>query len=200
MKHAVFVREKALRRHGLAHPCLIVIGLFVPAVDALEQAIVPLCVKQAAFVKARPLELMVHIGGDDKVILPLHQLQQVPVHRSRRVNISVEIDMPCPPSPAGLLIREGIEAPGIQIRDAEALFEIEETAFKPLAAVGQSGGGGQPGACPDDNGIRCFQLRFQPLQLRLPVSGAEGRGGAEGAQGVKTFLNGLLIPVGSLME
>ena len=44
---------------------------------ALPQAVVPLGVEQPLLVKARQLELVVHIGGQDKVVLVPHQLQQI---------------------------------------------------------------------------------------------------------------------------
>lgn len=61
---------------------------------ALPQAIVPLGVEQPLLVEARQLELVVHIGGQDKVVLVLYQLQQIAIYRLRRLFIAVYQDLP----------------------------------------------------------------------------------------------------------
>lgn len=55
---------------------LVVPGLLTAWLRALPQAVVSLGIEQPFFVKACQLELMVHIGSKDKVILLMDQLQQ----------------------------------------------------------------------------------------------------------------------------
>ena len=107
----------------------------------MEQAVITLRIKEALLVKPCPLELMIHISRDHKVILIRHQFQKLPVYRLWSINIAVVVDMPCPPRPARFIIREWVEASGIHITDAKLLRKIEEIPFKPLAAVGQARGG-----------------------------------------------------------
>ena len=62
----------------LNHPAddfLIVIGFLAARLTALEQAVIALCVEQAALVKARLLEAMVYVCGQDEIILILNQFQ-----------------------------------------------------------------------------------------------------------------------------
>ncbi len=57
---------------------------------ALPQAIVPLGVKQAALIKPGNLELMVHIGGQDKIVFAVYQSQQIAVWFSSSGLITVD--------------------------------------------------------------------------------------------------------------
>ena len=100
---------------------------------------------------------MIHICGNHKIIPVPHQLQQFPIHWLRRIDITVAIDMPGPPCPAGFLVGKGIEAAGIHIGDAEMLLEIEKILIKPRTAVGQTRSGGKTGPCTDDNSVCCFE-------------------------------------------
>ena len=54
---------------------LIVIGLVVAGLGTLPQTVISLGVEQTAFVKACPLELVIHIGGQHKIVLVLQQRQ-----------------------------------------------------------------------------------------------------------------------------
>ena len=55
---------------------LVVPGLLAAWLRTLPQTIVSLGIEQPFFIKTRQLELMVYIGGKDKVILIMDQLQQ----------------------------------------------------------------------------------------------------------------------------
>ena len=55
--------------HHAAHGFFIVVGRMRAGDGALPQAVIPLGVKQTLLVKARSLETVIHIGGEDKVIL-----------------------------------------------------------------------------------------------------------------------------------
>lgn len=138
---------------------------------------------------------MINIGGDHKITLVSHQLKQFPVDLLWRINISVEVDMPGPLCPAGFLIREGIEASGIHIGDAETRLEIEKIPIKPVTAVGQTGSSGKAGPCTDDNGVCCFRLCFQLPKILLPAPGFAGQAGTKDTYSREPFLNCLLISV-----
>lgn len=97
-------------RH-LPHRFFVVVGFLVAGLGALPQAVVPLGVKQALFVKPGKLELVVHIGGEDEIILVLHQLQQVPVGLAHTGFIAVDQNHAAPPGPVFLQGIIGIEPP-----------------------------------------------------------------------------------------
>ena len=81
-----------MSRCSARHPAdrlLVVIGLLMAGLGALPQAVVPLGVKEAPLVKARQLELVVHVGGEDEVVLVLHQLQQLVIDRLGGLFIAV---------------------------------------------------------------------------------------------------------------
>ena len=155
-----------------AHRLLVVVGLGMAGLGALPQAVVPLGVEDAALVKARPLELMVHVGGEHEVVLLPNQVQQVPVHRPGRVHIPVVPDVPAPPGPVLLQAVKGEEAPGVHVWDAVFLLKIPEIALKPLPGVGEASRGGQPRSRPHHHGLRPVKGLSQ---LPDPVPGGRGR-------------------------
>ena len=161
LKDAVSVPHEALCLHGEHHP-VFVIPCSAPApLCVLEQTVVTLRVKQAGFVKARTLKLMIYVCGDHKVVFVLHQCKQFVIHRLRRINIAVKVDVSRPPGPASLLVRERPEAAGIHVRDTETLNKIEKIPLKPFAAVGQARRCGEARARADHDRVRGIDLRLQ---------------------------------------
>ena len=136
----------------------------------LEQTIVPLGVEQLLLIKARLLKLVIHIGRDHEIVLIPDQCQKIFIHRLRRWQIPVDIDVPGPESPARLVIREGIEPAGIHVCEAKSLLEIEEPLVKPLPAVDEACRGGKPGAGADHDRIGRFYLFLQPADTILPAA------------------------------
>lgn len=49
---------------------------------ALPKAIIPLGIEQTLLVKTGKLELMVYVGGQDKIIFAFYQFQQITVRHS----------------------------------------------------------------------------------------------------------------------
>ena len=96
----------------------------------------------------------------------LYQIQQLPINRLRCVDITIEIDVPCPPGPSGLFIGEGIEATGIHIANAKALCKIIEIFFKPLPAVCKTRGSGKPAPAPTTI-KKNAELRLSQLCIQL---------------------------------
>ena len=121
---------------------LIVIGSVVAGFGTLPQAIVSLRVEQTAFVKAPTLELVVNVGGQHKIILVLHQCQQLPINGKRGIHIAVIKNVTAPPGPVFLQRVIGIKSPGVHIGDAVFSVKIGEVPFKPFPAVGEAGRGG----------------------------------------------------------
>ena len=113
---------------------------------------------------------MVHVCRDHKIILIPDQGEQVPINRLGRVDIAVEINMPCPPCPAGLLVREGIKAAGVHVPDPEVLFEIKEIPVEPLTAVGEARSGGKTCSGADHDRVGSSDLIFQPADVLLPAA------------------------------
>lgn len=139
---------------------------------ALPQAIVPLGVEQPLLVEARQLELVVHIGGQDKVVLVLYQLQQIAIYRLRRLFIAVYQDLPAPPGPVLLQAFKGIESAGVHVLDVVPGLKVAEIPPEPFAGVGHPRRGGQTRPRPDHHCVRRGQ---GPLQLLNRVRGDGGR-------------------------
>ena len=73
-----------LLRHHPLDGFIIVIRLLMAGLAALPQAVIPLGVKDPFFVEPHPLKLVVYVGGQHKVVSPLHQRQQGLIHRQGR--------------------------------------------------------------------------------------------------------------------
>lgn len=63
--------------YHLPHELFVVKRLLTARLAALPQAVVALRVEQPLLIEPRPLELVIHVGGDDEVVLVPHQLQKV---------------------------------------------------------------------------------------------------------------------------
>ena len=83
-----------LLRYHPADRIFIVIGFVVAGSGALPQAVIALSVKKTLLIKAGELELMIHIGGEHKVILTLYQFQKPRIWPARRDIITIDIDVP----------------------------------------------------------------------------------------------------------
>ena len=76
--------------HHAADDFCILKGFLAAGSAALEQAIVPLCIKQPLFIKSGFLEAVIHIGCDNKIVFTFYKLKQVVIHRLRCVHIPVD--------------------------------------------------------------------------------------------------------------
>ena len=181
LEYAVWIQDKALRRHGFSDPVFIVVGLFDAAPGTLEQPVIALRVEEPLLVKAGALEAVVHIGGDHEIVPAPDQREEVMVHGFWRIHVSVDIDVPRPEGPAGLRVGERVEAAGIHIPEAEVLPEIKEIPVEPLAAVGKAGGRGKACASADDDGISALDFLLQAAKIRAAAAGIIGQAGGEAA-------------------
>ena len=155
---------RLLRNHP-ADGSFVIISLLMARLTALPKAVVALGVEESRLIKTSQLELMVYIGGQDKIIPAPDQFQQVSIRFAGRHIVTVAVDMPAPPSPVFLQRGKGIESAGIHIGDAVLLMEVGEVFQKALAAIGQPGRGGKARASADEAGICALYLSFQPLNL-----------------------------------
>ena len=73
---------------------LIVIGLIVARLTALEESVIALSVEKALFVEACLLELVVNICSDNKIVLVLYKPEQLLVSAVVDVHIAVAPDKP----------------------------------------------------------------------------------------------------------
>ena len=153
-----------LRSHA-AHRLLIVEGFLAAGLGALPETIVSLGVEQMLFIKARQLELMVHIGGHNKVIFTLHQLQKRIIDRLGRFFIAVHQDMAAPPGPELLQRGERVKPAGVHVPDAVLLREVSKVLFKAFPGIGQARRGGQSGSRADHHGVRFVKRPLQPPRL-----------------------------------
>ena len=111
---------------------------------------------------------MVHVRGDHEIILILYKLSQVIIDRLWRGDITVIVDMPCPPCPAGLCVREGIETAGIHIPDAKPCRKISEILLETLPTVDKTRSRGKTCSGPDYDGIGGFDFYFQTGNRFVP--------------------------------
>ena len=128
-------------------------GLLTARLAALEQAIIALRVEQPLFIKACPLELVIHIGGQYKIVLVLNQCQKFLIDRKWSIYIAVDVDVSAPIRP--MLLRRGkrIKATGVHIVEAVFFLKVRKVFLKAFAAVGEACGGRQPCPRADDHGI-----------------------------------------------
>ena len=150
------------------HPtdsCLVIISCLMTRLAALPKAVITLGVEQPRLIKSGQLKLMVHIGGQDKIIPAPDQIQQVSIRFAGCHIVTVVIDVSAPPGPVFLQRGKRIEPAGIDIGDAILLMEVGEVFQKALAAIGQASRCGKAGACADEDGIRALYLSFQPLDF-----------------------------------
>ena len=193
LKDSFPVFDKPLGLKCLHDPVLIVPGDAEGGVDALEKAVVSLGIKKSLFVKAGSLELVVHVGGDDKIVFIADQVQKLPVDRFRRIQIAVDVDISGPESPGDLRFQaHHIEAARIHVVEAVFFFEIKEIFFESLPAVGKSRRGGEAGAGSDDDRVGIADFFFQESELSGRHSAAQGPDCSHPAA------DGLLVSVGQI--
>ena len=113
---------------------------------------------------------MVHVSGDDKVILSVQKREQLPIHILWRIDIAVIVDMPRPPCPARFLIGKRIEAAGVDILNAKPCGKVTEVPVKAFPGIGQSSRSGQSGAGANHNSICALDFLLQPFNLFRPAS------------------------------
>ncbi len=154
-----------LPRKHLTDGGFIVIRLLPARAAALEQAVIALRVKQALFAKSGLLEAVIHVRGDDKIVLAPQQRQKRVIHRLRRVLIAVEEDIPAPVRPGFLRGGVGVKPAGIHIVKAVFCCKIREILAEPLAGVRKPGRRGQTRARADDHRVRGQERFSQALKL-----------------------------------
>lgn len=145
-----------LAHHGTDEG-FIVVGFLATGFAALEQPVVALGVKQAALVKACFLEAVVHVGGQHKIVLIPHHVQQVSVHEPGWVGVAVQQNIAAPERPKFLGRFVGVKAAGVHIAEAVLRGKIGKMLVKARAAVGKTRRGRQPRPSPDDDGIGLLQ-------------------------------------------
>ena len=178
--HAVCVLHEALRLEHRRDHRLIVVGLSVRAVFGLQETVIALRIEQPLLVEARALEAVVDVRRDHEIVLAAHKLQQPVIHRPRRGDEAIIVDMPAPPRPARFGVGERIKAAGIHIPDSEALRKIEEVPRKALSRVGVARRGREPRARADHDGVRLFKRGAQTAQRLFGVFASPPAGQANG--------------------
>ena len=146
--------------HMLVFPCLFTAGFC-----ALEQAVITLGIEQPFLVEPGFLKAMVHIGGQDEIVLIFHNLIQIIIGGLRRVHVAVDPDVSAPVSPEFFLCFIGIETAGIHVPETVLPAEITEVFVKPLSGIHKPGGCGQAGPGTDDHSVRLIDLFFQQQYL-----------------------------------
>ena len=128
---------------------------------ALEQPVVSLGCKYTLILKTGQPELVVHIGGQDKVVFILHHPIQIPVQLCRRHVVPVIINMAAPIGPLLLLGGKRIEPRRIHVPHTVPLYEFPKMILKPPACIGQTGRSRQAASCSDNNSVSLLQTTFQ---------------------------------------
>ena len=101
----------ALRFQHLPDEIFVFVSLLTARLAALEQAVIPLRIEKAFFIKARFLETVVYIGGQDEIVLALYLLPQIVIYRLGRILIAVDPDIAAPVSPTLFRRIVGVEPP-----------------------------------------------------------------------------------------
>ena len=146
-------RPYNLCRNHFLDKLLVIVRLLVTRFCALQQPVIALRVKQTLLVEPCLLKLVVHIGGDDEIILTLQQLEQIFIYRFWGGNVAVEVDMAAPVGPVLFLRREGVEAGGIHVGKAVLADEVGKMPLEPLARIGETCSGRKTGARTYHNGL-----------------------------------------------
>ena len=151
--------------HHLPNDNLVIKGFLTARLAALEQTIIALRIEQPLFVKSGFLKTVIHVRGDDEIVLVSHQLQKVVVDWLGRIHIAVDVDISAPICPMLLWHCKRIEPAGIHILKAILCRKIGEVLFKPFAGVDESGRSGKPCARADNHGVAIPQGGFELLNL-----------------------------------
>ena len=125
--------------------------------NILKQAVIPLRVEQALFVKARFLETMVYVGGQHKIVLVFHKGKQVLIHRLGRILIAIDVNIAAPVSPVFFQRRIWIKAAGVHIPDAVLCCKIRKILLKSFSVIGETCRGRKPCTCTNDHCIGMAQ-------------------------------------------
>lgn len=125
----------SLSGHHSAYLLLVIVCFLMAWLAALEQAIIALRIKQTMLIYARQLELMVHIGGEHKVVAPLQKLDQLFIERCGARTIAVHHYLAAPVTPKKLGLREGIKPARVHIVEPKAFLKIREIALKALSRI-----------------------------------------------------------------
>ena len=104
----------------------------------LPKAIVALGVEQTVFIKPGLLKTVIYIGGQNKILFALHQLQEVMVNRLWGIQIPVDVDIPTPICPVFFQTVKGIEAAGIHIAETILLNEVPKIFFKAFSCISKA--------------------------------------------------------------
>lgn len=121
---------------GLVVPCDLPAGH-----GALEEPVVALGVVEPLLVEARLLELVIHVGGDDEVVLPAEDAEQVPVRLPDGGVVALHHDRPGPPGPELLPGAIGVEPSGVQVAYVVLRYEVGEALPELLPGVVEPCGG-----------------------------------------------------------
>ncbi len=112
---------------------------------------------------------MIHIRGQHKIVLILHQRQKLRVNIGRCFHIAVVIDMAAPPCPVRFLVRKRKKSAGIHIADAESVCKVSEILLKSFTVIYKAGCRRKSGSRADHDGVRRLQLpcEYRHLSVRL---------------------------------
>ena len=138
-EHAAGVPHEPLGFHGAHDPGFIVPGLPHRRVRALKQAVIALRVEQTVLREARSPELVIDVRRDHEMIPVLHEPEQFPIDRLRRIDVTVNVNIPGPERPAGLIIRKRVKSARIHVPEAEGSGKVREVRLEPLPRVGKPG-------------------------------------------------------------
>ena len=164
--------------HHLPDCILVIKGFLSARLGALEQSVVALCIEKPLFVEARLLKTMIHIRGDNKIVLIPNQRQQIVIDRLRRIRIAVDKNIPAPIRPKFLLCGKRIKAAGIHIGKAVFIGKVGEILLKPFPGIDKTCRGGKSCACANYNGVRSVQRLPKAVHIiryNWRVRGTRGR-------------------------
>ena len=153
------------------HRCFVVIGLLAAGPGTLKQPVISLGIEKPLFVKAGLLKLMIHVGGNHKIVLVFYQLQKIVINAFRSAHVTIYIDIPAPVGPKFFRRFVRVKAAGIHIVKPVCLLEIRKIPSETLALIDKSRRSGQACAGADHNAVSMLYGCLQPVQRAGAIFG-----------------------------
>ena len=93
----------------------VVPGFLAARAAALEETVIALCVEEPLLVEARPLEAVVHVGGEHEVVAIAQEVEKLLVDMPRYGIVAVAHDVTAPEGPVLLQGIVRVEPAGVHV-------------------------------------------------------------------------------------
>ena len=147
--------------HFLNH-LFVIVGVLRTGFRALEKTVIPLGIKEPFLIESRLLEAVIHVRRQDEIILVFHQREEIVIHRFRRIQIAVDVDVSGPVRPHDLRLHsQHMKAAGIHVRKTVLFREVGKVCREPLTAIDKARRSGKACTGTDHDSIRFRESLLQ---------------------------------------